>query len=113
MWKTNHVPDSHADFYKHGMQAPVHCWQKCRANGGDRVKVLCSREFALSNSVMVLFVSVVVSTEINRRHYFQSDRCILSIPKFFTYCLCSFERQNRPSRQDWEKHTSNPSNLLS
>ena len=33
----------------------------------------CSWEFALSNSVIVLFVSVVVSMETNRRHYFQSD----------------------------------------
>jgi len=33
-------------------------------------------EFALSNSVIVLFASVVVSTVINRRHYFQSDLCL-------------------------------------
>jgi len=33
----------------------------------------CSREFALSNSVIVLLISVVVSMEINSRHYFQSD----------------------------------------
>jgi len=32
--------------------------------------VKCSCELALSNSVIVLFVSVVVSKEINRRHYF-------------------------------------------
>ena len=35
--------------------------------------MFCSCKFALSNSVIVLFVSVVVSMEINRRHYFQSD----------------------------------------
>lgn len=23
------------DFYKHNMQALVHCWQKCIGNGGD------------------------------------------------------------------------------
>jgi len=33
----------------------------------------CSWEFALSNSVIVLFVSVVVSMEIKRRHYFRSS----------------------------------------
>ena len=33
----------------------------------------CYVEFALSNSDSVLFVSVVVSMEINRRYYFQSD----------------------------------------
>ena len=35
--------------------------------------VLYSREFSLLNSVIVLFESVVVSVEINRRHYFQSN----------------------------------------
>ena len=29
-----------ADFYKHGMQALVHCLQKCRANGGDCIGAL-------------------------------------------------------------------------
>lgn len=33
----------------------------------------CSREFALSNSVTVILVSIVVSIEVNRRHYFQGD----------------------------------------
>jgi len=27
-----------ADFYEHSMQALVHRWQKCIANGGDEVK---------------------------------------------------------------------------
>ena len=35
-----------------------------------------SWEFALSNSVTMLFVPVVVSIEINREHYFQSNLCI-------------------------------------
>jgi len=35
--------------------------------------MFCSWEFALSSSILVLFVSVVASTGINRRHYFQSD----------------------------------------
>ena len=24
----SHIPDGHADFYEHGMQALVHCWPK-------------------------------------------------------------------------------------
>ena len=35
--------------------------------------LFCSWEFVLSNSVIVLFVSVIVSKEISKRHYFQSD----------------------------------------
>jgi len=35
--------------------------------------IFCSSWFALTNSVIVLFVSVVVFMEINRRHYFQSN----------------------------------------
>ena len=34
--------------------------------------MFCSYEFALSNSVIVLFVSIVFSMEINRRRYFRS-----------------------------------------
>lgn len=36
--------------------------------------MLCSREFALSNGVIVPFASVVVSTEINGRHYFWNEQ---------------------------------------
>ena len=69
-----------SDFYKHSMQSLVHRWWKCRANGGDyNVKMFYSCEFALSNNVIVLFVSVVVSIEINRRHYFQSYLCTASL----------------------------------
>ena len=35
--------------------------------------VFCSWEFALSNSVIVLFVSIVVSMEINKRRYFWNN----------------------------------------
>jgi hypothetical protein len=68
-----------ADFYERGMQALVHRWRKCISSGGDCVKkiVFCSQEFALLNSVTMLSVSVVVSMEINRRHYFQSDPHII------------------------------------
>jgi len=38
--------------------------------------VFFSWEFALSKGVIVLFVSVVVSMEINRRHCFWSDLTI-------------------------------------
>ena len=41
MWKKSHVTDSHADYYKHGMQALVHHWWKCTANGGDYVEKQC------------------------------------------------------------------------
>jgi len=40
-WKTSHVPESHADFYKCSMQDLVHHWQKCIANGGDYVEKYC------------------------------------------------------------------------
>ena len=30
-----------ADFYERGMQALVHRWRKCIANGGDYVEKLC------------------------------------------------------------------------
>ena len=50
-----------------GMQAVVQRWQKCIASGNDYVeKVFCSWQFSLSSSVLVLFVSVLVSMEINR-----------------------------------------------
>jgi len=35
--------------------------------------MFCSWEFALSNSIIVIFVSVTVYMEINRRHYFWSN----------------------------------------
>jgi len=68
-----------ADLYEYGMQALVQSWWKCIANGDDCWKILfCSWEFALSNSVTVVFVATVVSKEINRRHYFQSNLCLCS-----------------------------------
>jgi len=63
-----------ADFNERGMQTLVHGWRKCIANGGDCVEKQCfvAKNFSLSNSVIVLFVSIVVFMEINRRHYFRS-----------------------------------------
>ena len=50
------------DCFKCSMQAFVHRWWKCIADGGDCVeRVFHSWEFALSSSVIILFVSVVVS----------------------------------------------------
>ena len=37
----------------------------------------------LSNSVVVLFVSVVLSVEVSRRHYFQSNLCIFDCCVYF------------------------------
>jgi len=39
------------------------------------MRMFCSWEFAVSNSVIVLFASVVASVWINRKHYFWSDLC--------------------------------------
>ena len=35
------VTSTGADYYKHGMQALVHWWQKCIANVGDHVAKQC------------------------------------------------------------------------
>jgi len=74
------VTSTGADFNKNGMKVLIHHWQKCIASSGDYLeKYCCCREFSLSSSPLVLFVSVVVSVSINRRHYFQSNlhRCFL------------------------------------
>jgi len=68
-------------------------WWKWIANGGDDVEKECFVwEFALSNSVIVLFVSVVVSMEINGRHYFQS--ILQSFHFIFSYSFI-FAKWNR------------------
>jgi len=51
----------------------VYGWQKCTIHGGGSETVFCSWEFPLLIGVMVLFVSVAVSMETIRRHYFWSD----------------------------------------
>ena len=38
---TSHCHPSGADFYKYSMQALVHCWQKCIANGGGYIENDC------------------------------------------------------------------------
>ena len=83
------VTSAGAYFYKCGIQALVHCRQKCIANGGDYWKiVLCSWAFALSNSFILLFLCSVVSMEINRRHYFHSNLfTYMSLEVFVWFCL--------------------------
>ena len=39
--KTSHILDGREDFRKRSMQALVHCWPKCIANGGDYVEKEC------------------------------------------------------------------------
>lgn len=63
-----------ADLYESCVQALVHLRQKYLASGGKYAERYCFvAEFSLSNSVILLFVFVVVSLKINRRHYFQRD----------------------------------------
>jgi hypothetical protein len=65
LWATS----AGANFYECGMQALIHRWRKCIANGGDCVeKSRFVAKNTLSNSVIVLFLSIAVSMEINRRH---------------------------------------------
>ena len=51
------VTSTGTDISECDMQAPVHCWQKCRANGCDYVKKpFCSSEFALPMIVCSLYL---------------------------------------------------------
>ena len=67
----------------------AHCWQKCLATGGDYVEkvVFWSWDFALLNGFVALFVSVGLSMEINRRHYFWSNLCVCVHLYMNTLCL--------------------------
>ena len=80
------ITSTGADFYKHGMQTPIQCWQKCRANGGGYVAKWCfvAENLLLSNSVTVFTVSAVVSMETwrNRRHYFWRDLQVYGLWQF-------------------------------
>ena len=77
------VTSTGADCYEPSMQALVHHWWKCIANGAECVeKLYCGWESSLSNSAIVLIVSVTVSKKINRRYYFQSNLC-----NFWSYHL--------------------------
>ena len=64
------------------MQALVHHWWKCIANSGWKIcwKIFfCRWKFALSHSVIMLFVFVGFSVEIKRRHYFWDNLCITGL----------------------------------
>jgi len=66
----------------HGQHFPISdaiktAVKQCICNDSDFWKIVFySWEFSLSNSDIVLLASVVVSMEINRRHYFQSNLVI-------------------------------------
>lgn len=53
-------------------------------------------EFVLSNSVIVLFVLVAVIIEINRKHYFHCDLCILTL-----YKVTLFSAEVKSRQMDW------------
>ena len=79
------VTSASAEFYKHSIHTVVHCSWKCVADSSDCWKILfCSWEFALSNNIIVLFVSVDASREISRRQYFQRD-LLISLLFFFIH----------------------------
>ena len=66
------------DYLEYGMQALVHLWWKRIASGDDCTeKCFVVENLFLRSSVIVIFVLVVASMEINRRHYFWSNlhRC--------------------------------------
>ena len=52
--------------------------------------VLCSPEFALSSSVIVLFLSVLVSMETSRRHYFWNIQRTFSYVRYHHFNDISF-----------------------
>ena len=55
---------------------------KCMANGRDFEKMFCSRKYALSNSVIMFPISVVVSMVTSKRHYFQSIHYIMTVMRW-------------------------------
>jgi len=60
----------------------VHCWWKYMANGGDHWKILfCKWEVALSKNIIVLFISVVISMEMNMKLFFQRDQYVHFLSK--------------------------------
>lgn len=60
----------------HSIQSFFHCWQKCTSNSGDHFEKLCFvPENLLYQGVIVFFASIVVSMEMNRMYYLQSNLC--------------------------------------
>ena len=70
-----------AGFYKHSMQAIMHCWWKCTTNGGDCVEKDC---FVAKNLIYQTVLLHSLSMEINRRHYFWSNLHINVINDYHT-----------------------------
>lgn len=72
MYVRSHIPWSHA----HANLWNVYCWWKCIVNiDGCRKILFWYGKLAVSNSIIVLTVTVVVCMKINRRYYFQSISC--------------------------------------
>ena len=64
--------------------AGSHWLWKCIANGGEYWEILfCSKEFSLSNSAIVHYISIVVSMIINRRHFFWTNLHKIMSPEQF------------------------------
>lgn len=78
--------------------------------------VFCSWAYALSNSVVVLFVFVIISVDINRRHYFQRDLHMHAVVwerqrkmswtrlDGDTYHLPAMQRSNSRTEKLWMPH---------
>ena len=63
------MKDGHAYFYESSMQALALCGENAQLMVVTMLMVVCNWEFPLSNSVIVLFVAVVVSIEIGGTSY--------------------------------------------
>ena len=73
------VTSAGTDFYKRSMQALLIGGKNAELMVGMcQKRVFCSREFALSNSVILFFVTVVVSMETNRKRGFWNDQHVLT-----------------------------------
>ena len=65
------VASSVANFHEHSRQALLYHWWKYITSIGDYVKN-CNKKLVLSNGIIVLYISMMISIEINKRHYFWS-----------------------------------------
>ena len=84
------------DFYKHGMQVLVQCWEKSEANSGDYIEKHCFvAKNLLYQIITVLSVSVVVSMETDRSHHF------CSIPHICSQRLSLFTQHGTGKPEGW------------
>ena len=91
-WQQWHwITSTDTHFYEQGMQVLVHCWWKCIANGSDYVEKqgFVAENLLYQRVIVVLFVAVVVSKEINKMHYFWSNMWNSKIV-FPLHMLCMF-----------------------